>query len=158
MISGGVTSITGEKLYEGQFLDAMQELDSQHRAIFYLLLADEDASRYVLYLESSDASAAEAFSDALDQQVGLQLAVTQPGHLGGTGDLSASGVTRDVEGLDARRAFDVAAVARAVAGDLQWQTVGCVELERFPAIQPGFSVFLKFPPAGAVFRGQTTAP
>ena len=43
------------------------------------------------------------FSDALDQQVGLQLAVTQPGHLGGTGDLSASGVTRDVEGLDARR-------------------------------------------------------
>lgn len=43
------------------------------------------------------------FSDALDQQVGLQLAATQPGHLGGTADLSASGVTRDVEGLDARR-------------------------------------------------------
>ena len=63
----GVTSITGEKLYEGQFLDAMQELDSQHRAVFYLLLADEDASRYVLYLESSGACEAEAFSDALDQ-------------------------------------------------------------------------------------------
>lgn len=43
------------------------------------------------------------FSDALDQQVGLQLAATQPGHFGGTADLSASGVTRDVEGLDARR-------------------------------------------------------
>lgn len=63
----GVTSITGEKLYEGQFLDAMQELDSQHRAIFYLLLADEDASRYVLYLESSGACEVEAFSNALDQ-------------------------------------------------------------------------------------------
>lgn len=43
------------------------------------------------------------FADALDQQVGLQLAATRPGHLGGTADLSAIGVTREVEGLDARR-------------------------------------------------------
>ena len=63
----GVTSITGEKLYEGQFLDAMHELDSHHGAVFYLLLADEDASRYVLYLESGGVCQAEAFSDALDQ-------------------------------------------------------------------------------------------
>jgi sterol desaturase/sphingolipid hydroxylase (fatty acid hydroxylase superfamily) len=63
----GVTSITGEKIYEGQFLDAMRELDSQHRGLFYLLLADEDASRYVLLLEPGSACDAEAFADALDQ-------------------------------------------------------------------------------------------
>jgi len=63
----GVTSITGEKLYEGQFIDAMQELTSQHHAAFYLLLADEDASRYMLYLEPSDTCEIGNFADALDQ-------------------------------------------------------------------------------------------
>jgi sterol desaturase/sphingolipid hydroxylase (fatty acid hydroxylase superfamily) len=63
----GVTSITGEKLYEGQFLDAMQELAAQHRAAFYLLLADEGANQYVLYLEPGAPCNAEAFAEALDR-------------------------------------------------------------------------------------------
>lgn len=43
------------------------------------------------------------FSDTLDQHVGLQMAATQAGHLGGSTDLSAGGVTREVDGLAARR-------------------------------------------------------
>jgi flagellar basal-body rod protein FlgB len=43
------------------------------------------------------------FSAALDQQMGLQLATTQPGHVGGAGQLGLGGDTREVEGLQARR-------------------------------------------------------
>lgn len=57
----GVTSITGEKLYEGQFLDAMAALGNH--APFYLLTADEAASRYRLYLE---ATLDVGFADRLD--------------------------------------------------------------------------------------------
>ncbi|MCA1979056.1 MAG: GH3 auxin-responsive promoter family protein, partial [Thiobacillus sp.] len=58
----GVTSITGEKLYEGQFLDAMAALAC--RAPFYLLLADEAESRYRLYLEAPVDSGFAARLDA----------------------------------------------------------------------------------------------
>lgn len=63
----GVTSITGEKLYEGQVIDAMHELETAHRAVFYLLLADEAASCYRLYLESEDKYDANALAEALDR-------------------------------------------------------------------------------------------
>ena len=63
----GVTSITGEKLYEGQFLDSMGELASLHRASFYLLLADEVSSRYWLYFEAGDPCDAGELAIALDQ-------------------------------------------------------------------------------------------
>jgi sterol desaturase/sphingolipid hydroxylase (fatty acid hydroxylase superfamily) len=62
----GVTSITGEKLYEGQVLDAMRELEPAHHAAFYLLLADEADARYRLYLEPERTCDANAFAEALD--------------------------------------------------------------------------------------------
>lgn len=43
------------------------------------------------------------FSDALDQQMGLTLAATEPGHLGGGAGLEGGGGTREVEGLASRR-------------------------------------------------------
>ena len=63
----GVTSITGEKLYEGQVIDAMRELEAAHHSAFYLLLADEAADRYRLYLESDEARDAVALAEALDR-------------------------------------------------------------------------------------------
>lgn len=63
----GVTSITGEKLYEGQVIDAMRELDPAHHATFYLLLADEAASRYWLYLEPEGPCDANTLAEALDR-------------------------------------------------------------------------------------------
>jgi len=63
----GVTSITGEKLYEGQVIDAMRELEAAHHATFYLLLADEAASRYRLYLEPQGACGADVLAETLDR-------------------------------------------------------------------------------------------
>jgi sterol desaturase/sphingolipid hydroxylase (fatty acid hydroxylase superfamily) len=62
----GVTSITGEKLYEGQVIDAMQELEPMHHAAFYLLLADESASRYRLFLECAPGCDPRALAPGLD--------------------------------------------------------------------------------------------
>jgi hypothetical protein len=50
----GVTSITGEKLYEAQVLEAVQRVLAQmnRAARFVMMLADEQASRYRLYIET----------------------------------------------------------------------------------------------------------
>lgn len=50
----GVTSITGEKLYEAQVLDAVMAAlaDLSVHANFFIMLADQDAARYTLYLEA----------------------------------------------------------------------------------------------------------
>ena len=50
----GVTNITGEKLYEGQVLDAVAVvLAAQHlRTPFYIVLADRNQAVYTLYLEA----------------------------------------------------------------------------------------------------------
>lgn len=63
----GVTSITGEKLYESQLIDAMQSLDSDCRPIFYLLLADETQNGYQLYLETDSTCDAAQLASQLDQ-------------------------------------------------------------------------------------------
>jgi sterol desaturase/sphingolipid hydroxylase (fatty acid hydroxylase superfamily) len=49
----GVTSITGEKLYEAQVLDALRSVLTEVRgeARFVMMLADEAACRYRLYIE-----------------------------------------------------------------------------------------------------------
>ena len=49
----GVTSITGEKLYEGQVTRALRRCEDQYgvACTFYLLLADTQNARYQLYLE-----------------------------------------------------------------------------------------------------------
>jgi hypothetical protein len=45
----------------------MRELEAAHHAAFYLLLADEAASRYRLYLESSRTFDVNALASALDR-------------------------------------------------------------------------------------------
>lgn len=44
-----------------------------------------------------------AFADALDRQMGLTLATTQPGHLGAGEPLAGADATREADGLAARR-------------------------------------------------------
>lgn len=50
----GVTNITGEKLYESQVLEAMRQAEAELdlKVHFFLMLADEDVSRYELHLEA----------------------------------------------------------------------------------------------------------
>ena len=49
----GVTSITGEKLYEGQVAEAVRRTEKALRftSVFYVMLAEEELGRYALYLE-----------------------------------------------------------------------------------------------------------
>jgi hypothetical protein len=56
----GVTSLTGEKLYEGQVIDAVQAV-LRRRGLapgFFLFVADEERSCYRLYLEPGGSLAA----------------------------------------------------------------------------------------------------
>ena len=66
----GVTSITGEKLYESQLIDAMHALESNCRPIFYLLLADEALNGYQLYLEAEGTCDTAQLAIHLDQALG----------------------------------------------------------------------------------------
>lgn len=74
----GVTSLTGEKLYESQALQAVTEsLRAAGRdPAFLLVIADETAARYHAYVEiARDASAPDsgtlgALSDAIDRRLG----------------------------------------------------------------------------------------
>ena len=54
----GVTSITGEKLYEKQVLDAVLALAASQgvRPDFFIMLADPEAAKYTLYMEASGRS------------------------------------------------------------------------------------------------------
>ena len=69
----GVTSITGEKLYEAQVLDAVRQVMAQHGppARFVMMLADETLSAYRLHVEPDPSLAldAEAFGQAVDAQL-----------------------------------------------------------------------------------------
>jgi hypothetical protein len=58
----GVTSITGEKLYEAQVLQAVRESMAAmgHTARFVMMLADEEAARYRLYVEADRGEAVDA--------------------------------------------------------------------------------------------------
>jgi len=49
----GVTNITGEKLYEGQVMEAVKRTEASlhFNSVFYLMVADEEVRRYTLYLE-----------------------------------------------------------------------------------------------------------
>lgn len=52
----GVTSLTGEKLYESQTIDAVREMTTRYglSSGFFLLVADEAASAYRLFIELDD--------------------------------------------------------------------------------------------------------
>ncbi len=67
----GVTSITGEKLYEGQVVDAVMATTARLGIAteFFVMLADEEASGYTLFIESgaSAPAAGTELADALDR-------------------------------------------------------------------------------------------
>ena len=65
----GVTSITGEKLYEGQVVDAVmaETAGPGVGAEFFVMLADEEASGYTLFIETGAAGA--ELADALDRRL-----------------------------------------------------------------------------------------
>ena len=67
----GVTNITGEKLSEDQLIAAVGDVLTTNNlaAASFMALADEDASRYVLYLETGAANNIEYLADALDRRL-----------------------------------------------------------------------------------------
>jgi hypothetical protein len=70
----GVTSLTGEKLYESQVIEAVQAAARSHHfaARFFVLLADENRSAYSLFLET-DASIEPTISEVatfVDERLG----------------------------------------------------------------------------------------
>jgi hypothetical protein len=70
----GVTSLTGEKVYEGQAIDAVLETRGQYgvTSSFFLLVADQKISAYQLLVESDDGgrSDTDGFVAAVDRRLG----------------------------------------------------------------------------------------
>jgi len=70
----GVTSLTGEKLYEAQTIQAVRETTARHGLTpgFFLLVADESAAAYRLYIELDDQMPpdAGAMASAVDGRLG----------------------------------------------------------------------------------------
>ena len=69
----GVTSITGEKLYEGQVVDAVLAATASLgiAAEFFVMLADEEASSYTLFIETGavEAAAGARLTEAVDRRL-----------------------------------------------------------------------------------------
>jgi hypothetical protein len=70
----GVTSLTGEKLYEAQVIDAVQSAARRYRlaAPFFMLVADEERTAYNLFLEDDTPArpARAELAAAIDQRLG----------------------------------------------------------------------------------------
>lgn len=69
----GVTSITGEKLYEGQLIDALRQAESEGGTPFrfFVMLADVERARYRLLLEAELPHAgAAALAERIDALLG----------------------------------------------------------------------------------------
>jgi GH3 auxin-responsive promoter len=70
----GVTSLTGEKLYESQVIDAVQAISRKYGLIssFYILVADEEAMVYRLFLETDGTALVNASTLAamIDEKLG----------------------------------------------------------------------------------------
>lgn len=69
----GVTNLTGEKLYEAQVIQAVQETAARQRVTlrFFLLVADEESLRYRLYVEPE--AAAPENTDAIAREIDRHL-------------------------------------------------------------------------------------
>ena len=71
----GVTSITGEKLYEEQVLTAVQSVmfDDGLSPSFFVALADQNTAGYTLYVETdvNDGISTDNFADRIDQALKL---------------------------------------------------------------------------------------
>lgn len=71
---GGVTNISGEKIYESQIIKAAPEAFTEHgvKCSFYILLADHDKSAYRLYAEPAEPPAdgsAEGVRESADAKL-----------------------------------------------------------------------------------------
>ena len=70
----GVTSLTGEKLYEAQVIEAVQHAAARHGVTspFFVLVADEQASAYRLYAQIDEGAGpdADALSRVVDERLG----------------------------------------------------------------------------------------
>lgn len=69
----GVTSLTGEKLYEAQTIQAVSEVFALHELTprFFVMVADEHTSSYTLFVEASDRRPdCGAVSLAIDRRLG----------------------------------------------------------------------------------------
>lgn len=69
----GVTNITGEKLYEGQVLKVLQELEKERiiEPTFFILLADDRKLQYTLYLESKKEFNTDELACIVDSKLSL---------------------------------------------------------------------------------------
>jgi hypothetical protein len=95
----GVTSLTGEKLYEAQVIQAVQDIARRHgvAAAFFLLVANEEPSSYTLFLER-DAGRAEpqSFAGHVDTRLGeLNLEYHSKRTSGRLGPLTVAWLTGD---------------------------------------------------------------
>ncbi len=70
----GVTSITGEKLYENQVLDTVMQVLGEQKILpeFFVMLADEHAATYTLYLEADEQEPFQSFDLANAVDHGLR--------------------------------------------------------------------------------------
>jgi GH3 auxin-responsive promoter len=70
----GVTSLTGEKLYEAQAIDSVSGVAARHgfASRFFMLVADEQAAAYRLFLEAGGApnGDADAIAAEIDHRLG----------------------------------------------------------------------------------------
>ena len=70
----GVTSLTGEKLYEAQTIESVCGVASSYglSSSFFLMVADDRESRYRLFVEPADSSRPDAqrFAAAVDRRLG----------------------------------------------------------------------------------------
>lgn len=70
----GVTSLTGEKLYESQVIDAVQAVSSKYGLVssFYILVADDEVMAYRLFIEEEGTTPFNATSVAamIDARLG----------------------------------------------------------------------------------------
>jgi GH3 auxin-responsive promoter len=64
----GVTSLTGEKLYESQAIDSVRSAASQcgFASSFFMMIADEQESRYRLFIEPGDTAHPDAHKVAAE--------------------------------------------------------------------------------------------
>ncbi len=70
----GVTSITGEKLYENQVLDAVMKVMTRQSVSpqFFVMLADPEAASYTLYIEAPEHDPFRSFDLANEVDSGLR--------------------------------------------------------------------------------------
>jgi hypothetical protein len=107
----GVTSLTGEKLYEAQAIEAIQDAATRCRvrSSFFVLVADESASAYRLYaqIDEGPRQDADAMSRIVDERLGeLNIEYHSKRASGRLGPLAVSWLTRGTAD-----AYKLAAVA-----------------------------------------------